>query len=716
MKRTSPFSGQAVGLCRGCLCLALATLSSSTALLAATFYVAPDGKDANPGTRREPFASFERVQQAVRAERSAHPTQGVTVTFRPGTYELERPLEFTAADSGVSAEAPIIYQAEPGSEVVFSGGRQLKGWQADSKLPGVWKTRVADPNSDSKSAWRFEQLWVNDRRAIRARAPNYWEFELPRDITEEPPATEGGRAKHKFSVKPEALAKLKGLDGDELHNVQIVVFHKWDTTREWLESASPDEGILTTFGARMQSWNSMARDSLFYLENFLAALDSPGEWFLDRDGWLYYRPRPGEDMATARAVGSRTERFLVFRGEIGSSTNWVHDLRFKGLAFRYGDFRVPADGLRPGQAAMNIDRTAIVLDGARGIHFQNCAVEHIGTTAFWFRHACRDCVVEHTRMFDLGIEGVRIGEEAIVPEPVRTGGIKIDNCIIQSAGRLLPHAVGVWIGQSSDNAVTHCDIGDLFYTAVSVGWRWGYDESAGKRNRIEFNHLHHLGYRILSDMGGVYTLGPSEGTVVSHNVIHDVYATRYGGWGLYPDEGSTGILYENNLVYDVQDGCIHQHYGKENIFRNNILAFSQQGQLALTRAEPHLSFTFEHNIVYWEQGQLLGYAGWQNGAKVVLRNNLYWCAGGKPFDFAGKSWEQWRSAGNDEGSIIADPLFVNAQSRDFRLRPESPAKKLGFKPFDLSQAGVYGDPKWKKLAVELECPKPYVVPEAESRR
>lgn len=180
--------------------------------------------------------------------------------------------------------------------------------------------------------------------------------------------------------------------------------------------------------------------------------------------------------------------------------------------------------------------------------------------------------------------------------------------------------------------------------------------------------------------------------------------------GFYPDKGSTGILYEDNLVYDVRDGCVHQHYGRENIFRNNILALSQEGQLAITRAEPHLSFTFEHNLVYWDEGRLLGYGGWKGGAKVLLRNNLYWRAGGKPFDFDGQTWEQWRAQGRDEGSLIADPLFRDPARRDFTLRPGSPAEKIGFRPFDPAEAGVQGEAAWKTLAAAIVCPRPYVVP------
>jgi hypothetical protein len=676
---------------------------------AAEFFVAPNGEDTNPGTRSKPFGTFARAQEAVRSERAAHPESGVTVTFQAGVYHVRGRLRFGPEDSGRSADLPVVYRAKPGASVIISGGRDITGWQTDAQHPGVWRTRVAHPRGNNEATWRFDQLWINGRRAVRSRAPNYWEFGVLKGVVEEPAGEAKTGLKHTFSIEPSVLGSLRGLEGPALHDVELVVLHKWDTTRERLDSVSVGNGSIVTHGVKMQSWNMMEQGALFYLENYLGALDSPGEWFLDREGWLYYRPRPNEEMGRVEAIGAEADGFLTVQGNIDKQEGWVKHIRFEGLKFQYGEFRIPGEGVPPAQAAMNVDATAILVDGAADIRFEDCAVEHIGTTAFWFRRACRDCSVLRTRMFDLGIAGVRIGEMIIVPEPVRTGGITISNCIIQSGGRILPHTVAVWIGQSSDNVISHCDVGDFFYTAISVGWRWGYDESAAKRNRIDYNHLHHLGYGILSDMGGVYTLGPSEGTVVRNNIIHDVYATRYGGWGLYPDEGSTGILYENNLVYNVRDGCVHQHYGKENIFRNNILAFSDEGQVALTRAEPHLSFTFEHNIVYWDKGHLLGYDGWKNGAKVVLRNNIYWRADGKAIDFAGKSWDQWRAQGRDEGSLIADPLFVDPVERDFHLRPGTPAQKIGFKAIDFSQCGVQGSAAWKKLAARSTYPKPYQV-------
>jgi len=199
-------------------------------------------------------------------------------------------------------------------------------------------------------------------------------------------------------------------------------------------------------------------------------------------------------------------------------------------------------------------------------------------------------------------------------------------------------------------------------------------------------------------MGGVYTLGPSEGTSVSNNVVHDVFAYSYGGWGLYTDEGSTGVRLENNLVYNTKTGSFHQHYGRENIIRNNIFVDSQLQQIQRSRAEGHLSFTFENNIVYYHTGKLLD-GQWKDD-KVAMNKNVYWKVGDAkpPLTFNGGSFEDWKKTGKDKESIVADPLFEDPAKMDFRLKAESPAIQLGFKPFDYGEAGVYVDEAWRKLA------------------
>jgi hypothetical protein len=261
----------------------------------------------------------------------------------------------------------------------------------------------------------------------------------------------------------------------------------------------------------------------------------------------------------------------------------------------------------------------------------------------------------------------------------------LDN-LIAHGGRVHPAAVGVWIGHSHHNRLAGNEIADLYYTGVSVGWSWGYGRSLAHDNLVERNHIHDIGQGVLSDMGGIYTLGLSPGSALRLNRIHDVESFDYGGWGIYPDEGTTGMLIEENVVFRCKSAPFHQHYGRENEVQNNVFAFGRTAQLMRTREEEHNSFTMLHNIVYWKEGALLG-SNWTNG-KFRLDYNLYWNAGKQLFNFAGKSLDEWRKSGQDQNSIIADPLFVDPDKGDFRLRPGSPAERIGFHPIDFTVSGI----------------------------
>ena len=188
---------------------------------------------------------------------------------------------------------------------------------------------------------------------------------------------------------------------------------------------------------------------------------------------------------------------------------------------------------------------------------------------------------------------------------LRTGQNVVSDNSIHHFGEVYPSGVGVLLMHTNGNTVTHNNIHHCYYTGISIGWEWGYQRSVSRDNVIEYNHIHHIGQGLLSDMGAIYTLGVSPGTIIRNNLIHDVDANKYGGWGIYNDEGSTHILVENNIVYNTKFSGYNIHYAKEITVRNNIFAFGRINMLSRSRIEPHKSLYFENNIVYWNQGVLM---------------------------------------------------------------------------------------------------------------
>jgi len=690
--------------------LTLISLTQSSSAI--TLYVSTQGSDnwsgklSQPNASRTdgPVATLNGARDAIRILKANNRLkESATVIIADGTYSMREPFLLTSEDSGTK-KYPIVYQAAIGAKPIFSGGRVITGFTATPD--GLWKTQLPEV---AAGKWYFEQLFVNSRRATRARSPNKFYFHMLN--TAETPADTAAKKnlfRRSTTVRPGAMEELRQLNQSELRDVTLVAFHKWCISRRYLTALEPDKHKIITVGEKLKSYSGWPKNTRFHLENYHAALDAPGEWFLARDGALFYKPRPGENIKSVRVVAPVIDKLVIFGGN-PQENKFVEHIQLQGLTFRHNHYVLPRTGYAPYQAAFATD-AAVMADGARYLIIRDCRIEQVATYGIWFRRGCQNCRLEHSRLYDLGAGGVRVGESAIrSDEASLTNNITIDNNIIQHGGRIYSSAVGVWIGQSGDNHVTHNDIADFFYTGISVGWCWGYRHNLTKRNTITYNNVHHIGQGVLSDMGGIYTLGPSEGTVISNNIFHDIYAYSYGGWGLYTDEGSTGITMANNLVYNVKTGCFHQHYGKENIVRNNILAFSKLYQVQATRVENHLSFTFENNIVYYNTGTLL--SGRWNQIKINMDKNCYFNAAGKKVDFIGKSLADWqKETGHDKNSLITDPLFVNPEKYDFRLKPNSPALKLGFKPFDYSKAGVYGNPDWIKLAQDAPMPKLQITP------
>ncbi|MFH1269152.1 MAG: right-handed parallel beta-helix repeat-containing protein, partial [Planctomycetota bacterium] len=664
---------------------------------AGELYVAVDGNDgwsgrpaAPNGDRTDgPLATLEGARDAIRQLKRGGLKEPIRVVVRGGVYPLAEPLVFTPEDSGAEA-CPITYAAHPGETPILSGGKEITAWKRPTE-GSIWTAEIPEVRA---GAWYFHQLFVDGRRRTRARMPNEGYF-----LNEGPIEPLGDRAKARsdqatkmgFRFKPGDLRRWTNLD-----DANVVQFHSWTASVHWIKDLDEENHVVHFTAPANWPTGYWTKNERYYVENFPEALDRPGEWYLDRNtGILSYWPLPGEDPTKLRIVAPRLRHLLRLEG-VPEEQKFVEWIGFEGLSFQHADWLIADKGPADGQAAHFLE-AAVLARGARHCAFERCEIAHVGEYALWLRAGSAENRVFHCHFHDLAGGGVRIGESASPPTDAHAADRNtIDNNFIHDTGHMFHAGVGVWIGRASHNTVTHNEICDLDYTGVSVGWSWGYAPSSANHNVVEYNHIHHIGRAVLGDMGGIYTLGIAPGTRLRHNVIHDVYSPGVGGGaGIYPDEGSTELLIENNLVYHMENGCFSQHYGRENAVRNNIFAISRSGELARYREEDHLSFLFERNIVYSTNGYFL-IGNWGNG-NYRIENNLYWDTSTTDPDFGDGDFADWQSLGRDENSLVADPMFVDPGALDFRLKPESPATKLGFQPFDTREVGLYGEPEWVNL-------------------
>jgi len=668
------------------------------------FFVATNGNDLwsgrLPGPNRRgtdgPFATLPAALTAARAARQSGGevlTQPLTIHVGSGTYFQGRPLVLTPEDSG------LVLAASPGATPVLSGGRPVTGWK-EAVLDGR-KLWVADLPAARAGEWQFREFWVNGRRATRARHPNRGYFA----IAELPDKAENwtqGQSRFRYRE-----GDLKACN--TITNAEVVAMTRWVESRLPVVHVDEQERIVS-FSKR--SVFELGPGDLYYAEGAFEFLDEPGEWYLDpAGGTLYYQPWPGETLAEIQAVAPVLQQVVRFEGR-PEAGQCVERISLRGLTFSHTEWyysagprnstNTPTFAMEPrpeisgfAQAAVGVPG-AVYVEGLRSSIFEDCRFTMLGNYGLELARGCQSNRISRCEFSDLGAGGVKLGETRIrdrVDEHTRAN--EISYCRIHDGGKLFPSAVGIWVGQSPGNRITRNLIHDFYYTGISIGWTWGYKPALATNNTVELNHVHHIGVKsngdgpILSDLGGIYTLSMQPGTTIRSNLWHDIAGFRYGGWGIYFDEGSSGVLAEDNIVYRTTHGGFHQHYGATNVVRNNIFAFARDHQIQRTRPESHRSFSFVTNIVYFDSGKLLG-GDWSND-NYLMDWNLYFDT--RPdvepdqLNVGPCSWQQWQQRGHDTHSLVADPLFVAPDRNDFRLRPDSPAFKLGFRPIDLSGVG-----------------------------
>ena len=519
-----------------------------------------------------------------------------------------------------------------------------------------------------------------------------------------PASDEAQRQRLGFKYDPDEIPGDVDVTGGH-----VTLLHSWKSSIHQIAGLDRERDILRFTGPLRSDWTIGRWDpqQRYWIEAVADACDAPGEWYFDRvTRVIHYRPLPGELPEQVTAVAARLKQLLVLKGDPAAG-QFIEHLRFEGITFTHADWRFEAEkGGNEVYQAHPSEGAAILWDGARQCRFTENRLEHVGRFALWLRHANRHCRIERNLIYDVGAGGVRLGVTKMPADAAMvTTHTLVENNLVSGYGRIFHGAHGVLITHSADNHIRRNEICDGHYSGMQVGFNWGYEETHTLRNKIIGNHIHHVGQGVLSDLGGIYTLGKQGGAVVHNNLIHDVFAYERHpiGWGIYLDQASHGVTVSSNLTFNTSSGGIMNTGLPGNQIHDNIVTRSQQA--LVWRFQPgELSppTSFERNVLVATQGLFFNHDGGSADRTSLWDYNLYWRTDGRPILLYGGTLERWQRQGHDRHGLVADPLFMDADGLDFRLAEDSPAVvELGVQPIDLASVGLYGDPAWQALAARM---------------
>ena len=539
---------------------------------ARTFYVSTSGNDSHPGTAEAPFATPYRALKAIRSITQDGLHEDVNVVFLPGCYFLNRPLRLRATDGG-NREHRVVFRGDKSGKVVLSGGRPITGFREQED--GTW---VAELPDDWPEDARFRYLTVNGRRGTRARSD--WLVIAEADLSDD-------RSTYRLHFPPGILGKWH-----RPKDIELCAMGEWAVVRKRVESIDPAASTVTLAPPHVENHpaNLPGKNMGCYFEHARELVDEPGEWYLDRAARrVHYGPRPGEKPATAEVIASNLKHLLLLDGTAARPVENVH---FENLCFAHTDWPLPPMGYAGGQACVyNVrDWNKMVRDWRPGsqalmeaaiegrfvrrCRFTGCSMAYLGGGGLKLGDGCDGNRIEGCHFHDIAGNGISLGniqwrfhyyrdETFQAPEPLIPSENAIVNNLIERCGDHFHGGVGIMQAFVEGTSIAHNEVRHLPYSGISSGWFWRSEPVvACRNNRIEHNHVHDCA-RILTDGGGIYTVGVQVGSHVVGNHIHDIHysdialQTPRNAVGLYFDGGSRGIHVARNVVYDTIGLSLH---------------------------------------------------------------------------------------------------------------------------------------------------------------